>query len=126
MLAELEGAITTIQGNIDALNDALHLLSADHLKCMTVHNGLRVRLDNELRHLQRFDVELRALEGQKKNLEEILENCELEKQKQKDRIAALDKEICAYQARLHTMKATDPWILDMQECPCTLILPLIL
>lgn len=79
---------------------------------MTVHNGVRIKLEGELHHLQRFDRELKALESRKRELGEALETCDLEKKKLEDQIAHLDKDIKANQERLEQWRVTDPWILD--------------
>lgn len=111
----MESERDSIQIFISNLYQEVERLSTSHLEAFTLHSGLRVKLENELRHLQRFDAELKALEATKRELETKIEEDSLAKTQTKDKLAALDERIRQLQGQLSQIMRDNQWVHDVHQ-----------
>ena len=121
LVSELEGGKRATGARLEELVQEVARLGTEHLEALTLHNGLRVRLDGELRHLQRFDAELKALEANKRQLETTIEEETLARTQSADKLKSLSAQMSQLQDQLSRLLEDNPWIHDVYQysiaCP---------
>lgn len=115
LITEVELGRDSTQLFISSLYQEVERLNTNHLEALTLHNGLRVKLENELHHLRRFDTELKALEVTKRELETKIEEDSLAKTQTNDKLVALDGHVGQLQDQLSQILRDNQWVHDTHQ-----------
>lgn len=114
-MVDMQQSIGLLKDSIQKLDQEIAELSAQHLQVLTQHNGLRIKLDSEMKLLRQFDVDLVALEGKKKDLVASIDGYSLQKKQLDDQLSACHCSIHKLQERLTALATTNPWIPEYQS-----------
>lgn len=115
MIVDLEKQRIKAKDMVTQLSDEIASMNSGYLQVMTQHNGLRVKLDSELRHLHQYDAELKTLEAKKKTLEESIESLLLNKKQTEDSLADDERELGQLESKILALFRAESWIRDFER-----------